>query len=159
MQIQKCKNHSQASDAWLYTYELIALVKTTRYLSPENNVNNKVYTRKWKLISQKLHYIKNIFFRYNNEYIWFKMFYYTRKKHLHLCKCFFISISSFLSSRAASSQVLSAFVSLTSVFGMGTGGASQLSPLNLWESVLSKPYRRSPQGSLLPSVSRFFGVL
>ena len=43
----------------------------------------------------------------------------------------FLFISSFLSSRAASGQVLSAFVSLTSVFGMGTGGASQLSPLNL----------------------------
>ena len=40
-------------------------------------------------------------------------------------------ISSFLSSRAASSQVLSAFVSLTTVFGMGTGVSSQLSPLNL----------------------------
>ena len=39
-------------------------------------------------------------------------------------------ISSFLSSRAASSQVLSAFVSLTTVFGMGTGVSSQLSPLN-----------------------------
>ena len=39
-------------------------------------------------------------------------------------------ISSFLSSQAASGQVLSAFVSLTSVFGMGTGGSSQLSPLN-----------------------------
>ena len=43
----------------------------------------------------------------------------------------FSLISSFLSSRAASSQVLSAFVSLTTVFGMGTGVSSQLSPLNL----------------------------
>ena len=42
----------------------------------------------------------------------------------------FMLISSFLSSRAASSQVLSAFVSLTTVFGMGTGVSSQLSPLN-----------------------------
>ena len=42
----------------------------------------------------------------------------------------FYLISSFLSSRAASSQVLSAFVSLTTVFGMGTGVSSQLSPLN-----------------------------
>ena len=31
-----------------------------------------------------------------------------------------------LSSRAVSSQVLSVYVSLTSVFGMGTGGTSQL---------------------------------
>ena len=31
-----------------------------------------------------------------------------------------------LSSRAVSSQVLSVYVSLTSVFGMGTGGSSQL---------------------------------
>ena len=44
---------------------------------------------------------------------------------------FFKLISSFLSSQAASSQVLSAFVSLTTVFGMGTGVSSQLSPLNL----------------------------
>ena len=43
----------------------------------------------------------------------------------------FSLISSFLSSQAASSQVLSAFVSLTTVFGMGTGVSSQLSPLNL----------------------------
>ena len=33
-------------------------------------------------------------------------------------------ISSFLSSRAASGQVLSAFMSLTTVFGMGTGVSS-----------------------------------
>ena len=42
------------------------------------------------------------------------------KKDSHLCKSFSF-ISSFLSSRAASGQVLSAFVSLTSVFGMDTG--------------------------------------
>ena len=42
------------------------------------------------------------------------------KKDSHLCKSFPF-ISSFLSSRAASGQVLSAFVSLTSVFGMDTG--------------------------------------
>ena len=49
-------------------------------------------------------------------------------------------ISSFLSSRAASSQVLSAFVSLTTVFGMGTGVSSQLSPLNRWECLFSQNY-------------------
>ena len=51
-------------------------------------------------------------------------------KKEHSYECSFL-ISSFLSSRAASSQVLSAFVSLTSVFGMGTGVSSQLSPLFL----------------------------
>ena len=45
---------------------------------------------------------------------------YACKKDSHLCKSFSF-ISSFLSSRAASGQVLSAFVSLTSVFGMDTG--------------------------------------
>lgn len=45
---------------------------------------------------------------------------YVCKKDSHLCKSFSF-ISSFLSSRAASGQVLSAFVSLTSVFGMDTG--------------------------------------
>ncbi len=52
------------------------------------------------------------------------------KQKGHLYRCPFMLISSFLSSRAASSQVLSAFVSLTTVFGMGTGVSSQLSPLN-----------------------------
>ena len=47
---------------------------------------------------------------------------------------------SFLSSQAASSQVLSAFVSLTSVFGMGTGLSSQLLPPYL-KVVPSKLYR------------------
>ena len=36
----------------------------------------------------------------------------------------FFPISDFLSSRAVSSQVLSAFTSLTTVFEMGTGGPS-----------------------------------
>ena len=53
------------------------------------------------------------------------------KKALTITVSAFQLISSFLSSRAASSQVLSAFVSLTTVFGMGTGVSSQLSPLNL----------------------------
>lgn len=38
---------------------------------------------------------------------------------------------SFLSSRAASGQVLSTFEGLTAVFGMGTGGPPQLSPPDL----------------------------
>ena len=51
-------------------------------------------------------------------------------------RCAFSLISDFLSSQAVSSQVLSAFTSLTTVFEMGTGGPSQLSPLNLSEFVL-----------------------
>ena len=42
----------------------------------------------------------------------------------------FFLISGFLSSQGASPQVLSAFAGLTAVFGMGTGGSPQLSPLN-----------------------------
>ena len=41
-------------------------------------------------------------------------------------------ISGFLSSQGASPQVLSAFAGLTAVFGMGTGGSPQLSPLNYY---------------------------
>ena len=39
-----------------------------------------------------------------------------------------IECGSSLSSRAVASKVLSAQLSLTSVFGMGTGGSSTLSP-------------------------------
>ena len=39
--------------------------------------------------------------------------------------------SSFLLSRAVSSQVPSAFGCLTSVFGMGTGGSIRASPLDI----------------------------
>ena len=63
-----------------------------------------------------------------------------RKSHMqkkrHTFRCAFSLISDFLSSQAVSSQVLSAFMSLTTVFEMGTGGPSQLSPLNLSEFVL-----------------------
>ena len=44
--------------------------------------------------------------------------------------CSLFVISGFLSSQGASPQVLSAFAGLTAVFGMGTGGSPQLSPLN-----------------------------
>ena len=47
--------------------------------------------------------------------------------------------SNYLSSQAVSSQVLSAYVGLTTVFGMGTGGAPQLSPLDL-ESMFSQNF-------------------
>ena len=48
-------------------------------------------------------------------------------------------ISGFLSSQGASPQVLSAFAGLTAVFGMGTGGSPQLSPLNYIVSGFSYP--------------------
>ena len=51
-----------------------------------------------------------------------------------------ILFSNFLSSQIASNQVLSAFTSLTSVFGMGTGVSSQLLPPYL-KVVPSKLYR------------------
>ena len=57
-------------------------------------------------------------------------------KKRHTLRCAFSLISGFLSSQAVSSQVLSAFMSLTTVFEMGTGGSSQPSPLNLSEFVL-----------------------
>ena len=47
---------------------------------------------------------------------------YNKKRHP--LRCAFTSISGFLSSQAVSSQVLSAFMSLTTVFEMGTGGSS-----------------------------------
>ena len=46
-----------------------------------------------------------------------------KKRHL-LVSLFIFLISNFLSFQAVSSQVLSAFTSLTTVFGMGTGGSS-----------------------------------
>ena len=53
--------------------------------------------------------------------------YKKRAVHWH---CSLFVISGFLSSQGASPQVLSAFAGLTAVFGMGTGGSPQLSPLN-----------------------------
>ena len=59
--------------------------------------------------------------------------------------------SDFLSSQAVSSQVLSAFVGLTTVFGMGTGGSLQLSPLDKWSGKRDSNSRPSPwQGDALP---------
>ena len=56
----------------------------------------------------------------------------TTKKALEFSSAFFTRISDFLSSQGASPQVLSAFAGLTAVFGMGTGGSPQLSPLNCY---------------------------
>ena len=41
---------------------------------------------------------------------------------------------SYLSSQAVSNQVLSAYVGLTTVFGMGTGGSPQLSPPDILDN-------------------------
>ncbi len=57
------------------------------------------------------------------------------KKHQHKLVPFHL-ISGFLSSQGASPQVLSAFAGLTAVFGMGTGGSPQLSPLNSFVRVV-----------------------
>ena len=43
----------------------------------------------------------------------------------------FCLTSNYLSSQVVSNQVLSAYVGLTTVFGMGTGGTPQLSSLDL----------------------------
>ena len=52
---------------------------------------------------------------------------------------------SYLSSQAVSSQVLSVYVSLTSVFGMGTGGTPQLNHRKGWVlSTLKTAYLRNP---------------
>ena len=51
---------------------------------------------------------------------------YIRKKHLPYSRCFLLT-GDFLSSQDVSIQVLSAFECLTTVFGMGTGGSTQLS--------------------------------
>ena len=49
-----------------------------------------------------------------------------KEKSTRLRECFFLT-GNYLSSQAASSQVLSAYVGLTAVFEMGTGGTPQLS--------------------------------
>ena len=57
------------------------------------------------------------------------LFWLYAKRHSFL-SVFFLT-SNFLISRAVSNQVPSAFVGLTTVFGMGTGGAPQLSSLDI----------------------------
>ena len=47
---------------------------------------------------------------------------YIQTNKAYLLVCLICSTGSYLSSRAASSQVLSTYKGLTSVFGMGTGG-------------------------------------
>ena len=53
-----------------------------------------------------------------------------KKRTVEIQQSFFVYLSDFLLSRAASRQVSSALRSLTSVFGMGTGVSSALLPLS-----------------------------
>ena len=48
-----------------------------------------------------------------------------RQRHM-TWRCLLLDPGGYLSSRAVSSQVLSAYEGLTAVFGMGTGGTPQL---------------------------------
>ena len=57
-----------------------------------------------------------------------------REKRLHE-QAFLNETSSFLSSQVVSNQVLSTYECLTTVFGMGTGGTTQLSPLDFFVEV------------------------
>ena len=55
-------------------------------------------------------------------------FHISKRKSTRFHGCFFFCLTgNYLSSQAASSQVLSAYVGLTAVFGLGTGGTPQLS--------------------------------
>ena len=73
-------------------------------------------------------------------------------RHSHECRS--VESGNFLSSRAVSSQVLSAFGVLTSVFGMGTGGTLQLSSPEIVFTFLSFRIFKTAQGfgfRLLPA--------
>ena len=61
----------------------------------------------------------------------------TKEKRLRLSsEAYFVQVGDYLFSRAVSSELSSAQVSLTSVFGMGTGGTSPSStPTDLTEPV------------------------
>ena len=65
------------------------------------------------------------------------------------------STSSFLSSQVVSNQVLSTYECLTTVFGMGTGGTTQLSPLDIVSDAVapSKLYRRHEHFRVLAKLS------
>ena len=81
------------------------------------------------------------------------------KKHWNFPVLFSL-ISGFLSSQGASPQVLSAFAGLTAVFGMGTGGSPQPSPLNVQSCYTLKTTQKSifePLRSLKPASYLFTG--
>ena len=62
-----------------------------------------------------------------------------------------------LSSQAVSSQVLSAYVSLTAVFGMGTGGTSQPSSPNYPFGVGQREESLHPQNCIREELRKYSG--
>ena len=67
--------------------------------------------------------LRNMITRYARMIVKFCEFDIHKEKHTDFSVCF-LCVGAFLFSRAAARQVSSAQVSLTSVFGMGTGGPS-----------------------------------
>ena len=67
--------------------------------------------------------LRNMITRYARMIVKFCEFDIHKEKHTDFSVCF-LCVGTFLFSRAAARQVSSAQVSLTSVFGMGTGGPS-----------------------------------
>ena len=74
------------------------------------------------VVASLLHLLLPCFYCPAHQVPWEDRKPYNKKRHT--LRCAFNLISSFLSSQAVSSQVLSAFMSLTTVFEMGTGGSS-----------------------------------
>ena len=75
----------------------------------------------------------------------------TAKKEAPRLRCFYMESGSDLSSRAVSSQVLSALKGLTAVFGMGTGGT----PSSLPPEMVSCSLHRVAPASRLSHCSTF----
>ena len=98
--------------------------QSLRYIDISERMNYSGFQQGWWTVSLRdyLPYgaIYGLYFTYSWCHLTVSTALIACKKDSHLCKSFPF-ISSFLSSRAASGQVLSAFVSLTSVFGMDTG--------------------------------------
>ena len=67
---------------------------------------------------------------YVDNLIILTFYHFNNKKDIHLSECLSLT-SNALSSQPVSRQVLSAYECLTTVFGMGTGGSTQLSSLDI----------------------------
>ena len=87
--------------------------------------------------------------------LWHKVAFKNNKKRAYLDKPLKLESGSDLSSRAVASQVLSARGSLTSVFGMGTGVASQPLPPEIL-NIVSCKYPHNCIGTLLQKYSKSF---
>ena len=84
------------------------------------------------------------------------MWYLVKLQNPQSVNCgFSIDVGTDLSSRVASNQVLSARVSLTSVFGMGTGGPSPLITPTIYFPAPSKPNRDECLSSRLIRLHKF----